>query len=441
MVLFLVLAAALSALSITLIATVESEGTRSVSAVRRDTAFHAAEAGLDDYIAKLVDDPLYYVHYLHPGESTRLAPDGTIVAPGAAWSFGATWTYPSGKNAWRSLNNGYEYNLQVTPPSATQQAIRIVATGRRAGSGNLSEMRAIDSLIRPSSVADFQMLANRDISYGSSATTYGKIYAGIDENGAAHSVWHDGTAYGDIYAEGSVNGSTTLMGGAQTYNSTTIRSVVKNPINFSSFLTSLVDIQRASSAGGVYLDNPSVDGWRLTFQSDGTFRVQSCTRNTGRDIADWAPVCGAVSARTVPSNGAIYAAQSVIVSGVVKGRVTVASNGNVVVCGDITYTSPGNDVLGLVARNDMYVAQWAPTNVSWRAATIAQSGIWRSWSSDGSHGTMTFTGSTATNLGGYMSMFNTRVYQYDQTLLYLPPPWFPTIGDAYTMLLFREVAP
>ena len=52
---------------------------------------------------------------------------------------------------------------------------------------------------------------------------------------------------------------------------------------------------------------------------------------------------------------------------------------------------------------------------------------------------MTFMGSTATAQGGQMSMFDTRNYNYDDSLLYLQPPWFPTIGDAYTVLLFREL--
>ena len=52
----------------------------------------------------------------------------------------------------------------------------------------------------------------------------------------------------------------------------------------------------------------------------------------------------------------------------------------------------------------------------------------------------TFTGSTATYGGGSMGLFNSRVYQYDSTLVYLPPPWFPTIQDAYTVVLSREVA-
>jgi hypothetical protein len=53
---------------------------------------------------------------------------------------------------------------------------------------------------------------------------------------------------------------------------------------------------------------------------------------------------------------------------------------------------------------------------------------------------MPSSGGGCSTSGGFMSMFATaRVYQYDETLLYLQPPWFPTIGDSLTMLLFREL--
>ena len=52
---------------------------------------------------------------------------------------------------------------------------------------------------------------------------------------------------------------------------------------------------------------------------------------------------------------------------------------------------------------------------------------------------MNFTGSTATDLGGFMNMFATRNYNYDTTLMYLQPPWFPVVESAYTVLVFREL--
>src|SRR5581483_10771734 len=185
----------------------------------------------------------------------------------------------------------------------------------------------------------FQMFAAADISYGSTATTYGKIYAGIDNSGNPHSVNHDGTAYGDIYA----------------------------------------DNRNAAGAGGVLQDNTSVDAWWLTFQANGQVLVQSCTKNAGKPIGDAKPTCGAATALTLPANGAIYVGQPVIVSGTVNGRVTIGGASDIYVGGNISYQTDGDDVLGLVASRSVIVPQWAPSTLTWRAATIAQSGTWRSY--------------------------------------------------------------
>jgi hypothetical protein len=314
------------------------------------------------------------------------------------------------------------------------------------------DWRELQVLVRPSSVSDYQMFADADISYGSGATTYGKIYAGIDGNNVPHSVNHDGIAYGDIYAEGNITGAVQMRNGAQKYASGTIRSIIKSPINFNSFLASLIDIRNAAGAGGIVQDVATVDAWKMTFQSNGQVIVQSCMKSSGKPIGDVAPICGAGTPMNIPNNGAIYTGQPVIVSGVVNGRVTIGSASDIYIGGNLSYLQDGDDVLGLVASHSVIVAQWVPTVLSWRAATIAQSGTWRSYGYDPQtrssesdylgdfHLTSaTFTGSTATYGGGSMGLFGTRVYQYDSTLLYLPPPWFPTIQDAYTVVLSREV--
>ena len=440
MVLVVLLLAFVTLVSVTLIDLVRGEAGRSAHSAWSQASYQAAEAGLDDYISKLVDDHAYYLHYVHAAESTRRPPAGADVGAGAAWPYSRTWMYSSGKDTWKKLPNGYEYNLQIAAPSPGALEVHITATGRRTGS--LTDMRAVETLVRPSSIADFQMLANTDISYGPAASTYGKIYAGIDLGGVKHNVDHRGTAYADVYAEGSVTGPPTLMSGAQKYSSGTIRTVIKKPINFQSFLASLVDIQRAATLTGRYFDDPSISAWRLTFVNDGTVNIQTCNQVGSSSVAAVQPTCGTATSYTVPSNGAMFFTQTAIVQGAVRGRVTVASNDKVVIADNIAPVTPGTDVVGLISFNDMIVAEWCPANLTWRAGTLAQNGRWRSWSGGGSHnGTMTFTGSTATNGGGYMSMFTTRVYNYDDTLLYLPPPWFPAVEDAYTVSLFREVKP
>ncbi len=193
--------------------------------------------------------------------------------------------------------------------------------------------------------------------WGTGAITNGKIYA----NG---NIDHDGIATANIYAEGQITGSVTMQNGAQRYDVDTtpnVRSQIKNPIDFTNFLTSFTDIERASQlGGGIYLNDPTRAAWRLTFNAGGTVTIERCNQTGGEDVADVLPTCTAYSTPTVPANGAIYAVQDAIVQGNVKGRVTVASNDDIVVANDISFVTSGEDVLGLVAKNYVYVAKYTP---------------------------------------------------------------------------------
>jgi hypothetical protein len=201
-VLVVFVSALLAMLGVALIERVVSEEKRSAGAVKSQTAFQAAEAGVDDYVSKLVDDHAFYYHYVHPAESTRRSSGGVDVVGFAAWTHSGGWTYPNGADRWKSLPNGYEYNLRVSPPSAGSQADRILATGRRTGS--TTDVRALEVLVRPSNLADFYRLSDDDVDWGEGASTYGKIYVNGD-------VDHRGTAYADIYAEGSITGGPTMV--------------------------------------------------------------------------------------------------------------------------------------------------------------------------------------------------------------------------------------
>ena len=182
---------------------------------------------------------------------------------------------------------------------------------------------------------------------------YGPIYAN-------HNItWSSGgTAYGNEYAVNSITGSVTwqvdpntgvLATGFDGSGTTGYANLFAPPspltqaIDFNSFTTSLSDIASAagdSTGGGIYLDS-SYPTWRLTFNSDGTVTVQGCT---GASPEVTSPSCVAVapSPRPVPTNGAIYSEQDVIVSGTVKGRVTVATPNEVIIGGNIQYEGDGS---------------------------------------------------------------------------------------------------
>ncbi len=411
---------------------------------RRSAAFQAAEAGIDDYIAKLTEDHSYYLHYVHPAESARRNSAGTVVQPNAIWDGSVAWTYPTPWSAWRTLANGYQYSLSVVPPTVGSPNITLTATGRAPGTG---ERRRLEVVVRTGSIADFQMIANADISYGSTATTTGKIYAGIDSSNVRHSVAHSGNIYANVMAENQVTGvsSSRLFNGAKAYDrdsSPTVRAVVQSPINFNQFTETLLDVRAAAQASGVLLENSAVHAWRITFLATGQMTIDTCLRSGSYHVAESTPVCTFNRTVNVPLNGAIYAAQSVVVRGVVDGQATIVSNGDIIIGENVTYEVGGNDVLGLIARNNILMAQWSPSSLTLNAAVIAQTGQYRSYTSSAlKSGTFTHRGAVATNLGGYMSMFTTRVYQYDANLLFLQPPFFPTLEESYSVLGFRELEP
>ncbi len=468
----------LALLSVLLIGMVVSDQkTSNNSAVQAD-ARAAAEAGIDSYVATLLLNNQYYRQYLAPGEATRKSTAtgdtlASVVPPSSptAWASneGTSWTYPNGKDAWADLGNGYSYDLQVTPPqtgSNNTNYLQIVATGKRNGGTATSDKQAIQILIRPASVADFQMLSAASVAYGTDAVTTGKVYS-------LQSVYYCGTAYADVYAESRVYLSSGTCGGgsgnnmvspAKAYDSQTsptIRTMIKNPVNFADFQTSLDDISRAAqNAGGIYLTNPggSVKAWQLTFNSAGTVTYRTCTASQALETTQ--PSCtGSATTKSIPTNGAIYSELPVVIAGgtstcsdpkvgtltnanCVHGRVTVASNGDIIIGDDIGYVTSGSDVLGLMAKNNVWVASWNGNSLTWRGAALAENGYWSEPTSacNGCHsGTMTFTGSSATYSGGAMSMFNNRSYNYDGTLLYLQPPWFPTLPQAYTIVLYRNL--
>jgi Tfp pilus assembly protein PilX len=477
--------AVLTVLSIALIDQVTTESNRAASAVSSDAVYQAAEAGINDYVAKLLDDPQYYDHYVAAGESTRrqctafsngtCTGSGSDSAPGSAWSSGTGWTYPFGKNTRyqgtgaSTLIEGYAYNLMISPPSTQtgreRNYVTVVSTGCQldasgAACNSRVPNRSIEIRVRRTTPADFAFMYGDDQNWGTGAVTYGKVYV-------LGNICHDGIAHGDLMAEGTVNASScrssvSLQDGADIYTPGTtpsIRTVIKKQVPFDSFAVSLTDIKSAAqqySPGGVCgATGPSCFTsagyvWSINFLANGTYQVKRCSSGSGGTAPSG---CGTAMSFSMPANGAIYANQTAIIAypsgSVVNGRVTVASNTDIVVAGNIHYQSEyggaNDDVLGLIGNNHVYVADYSPTVMSWRAAVLAERFNRQSYSCPadgyGPKDTVTFYGSVASNQSGCMTLFDHRNYYDDPVLKYLFPPWYPVIDGAESTVLFREVPP
>lgn len=444
---------------------------QTASSARGDIALEAAEAGVNVYISRLVENPQYWLNYVDSTEDPRIdSTTGGTVNPGSAWTPGHAWTYPSKITTWSTLQNARfgaaKYNIRVfqDPQDANSVFVQSTATIGTA----TPVTKSIVAQISPESIANYQMISNASIAYGSTATTTGKIYSAQD-------VVHQGTAIGAIYAASQVCRNDAFgtnctksdatdpafsVGGA--YDSTTTPSFndkFPTPIDFTTFTSSISNIQAAAKSTGLYLNNTANSAWMLQFLSTGQVRVYPVTNTSDPGTA--IGTLGCPTTYTMPTGNApfyVYSQQPVIIGNgnnltdscgqttgardsVVNGQVTVATPGNLYVGGNISYQGNTNSVLGLIAANNLIISQIAPSTLNWRAATLAQSGQWYTSSTTATKTAMNFTGSIATAQGGYASMFSSRTYNYDQQLQSIRPPLFPTIENSWSIQYWHEVSP
>ncbi len=443
---------------------------------RAEIAIQVADAGVNRYISRLVEDPRYYEHYVDLAEDPRVAPNGTVVQPGSPWTAGVSWTYQAGgPKTWIELQDERygkaAYSLRITPPAAGSDIVTVLSSARADRTSPQPVTRTIQSQIRPTSIADYQMISNATIKYGSTATTTGKLYSAVDIN-------HQGVAKAPAYAAHWTCSSNNFacpsasvppaVFTAGAYNATTVpsfRDQFPMPIDFGQFTSARLDVKDAAAAQGRAFNDPSASAWMIQFLADGRARVFRITGTSdpGASIATNGIGCPVV--HTLPAGKApayFYFEQPVIVSdggtktdncspkgsgprpSVVNGRVTIATKSNVYIGGNTTYAQPGDDVLGLIAGGEVIITAYTPRNLTWRAASLAQSGQWRTYYNTNvgdAHDSMLYIGSQTTFEGGYASMFDAREYQYDDTLKYMRPPLYPILEGSWETFYWREVLP
>lgn len=532
----LILAIALMTLittaSLVVMTLTQGENSKSRRDQNQDGAYQAAEAGTNAYLANMTQDIGFYNTEVAKGEATRTGsidhvahPNNcTVTCNDMTWNpaWGTTWTYPTTQAAraadtgWYtvdtpgvSVNQEYQYLIQVYPPninlaqSEAQLITRIDVTGRPYNSTDYTTWKTIETLLRPSSLADFQAFLATSESYGESAVTTGPIFVGEDNSVPPKkgNLVHDGTAKANLYAEGTVSGSTTYLNGATHYDkNSTPNALCKlnncSPVPFSTFTNYIGTVKSAAdNTGGIDLpttdpnntnlatQSPAykVDVWQLTFNSDGTVTIKACKKfnSTTEDYTGTsAPLCYASTTFPTPKSTLspakfpIYSNTDVIVKGTVHGTVTVASAADIIYGGNTNYVLDGADVLGLEATNNIYIPEWAihstsDGNITVYSAQFSLNGAftadpncnWTGGSNpvgystcDASSSTcnpantctMTINGSSALYGGPngpilMTNMFSDRKYNYDNNLLFLPPPYFPTLPNAFTILVQRQI--
>ena len=274
----------------------------------------------------------------------------------------------------------------------------IRSVGRTLGSGANVRTRQVQAQVRPGSLADFQALSNTSISYGSAATTTGKIYSAVNVN-------HDGTAKGTVYALNRVTGNSSFEGGKyDSLTNPTTAQLYPSGVPFSQFTDDLASIKTTATAQGNLFNDAAAKGWLVQFTAAGTANIWRITSGTSSGLASALPTfttaecnSSATYTKTINNFSVMWFTQPVVIGSsdnpcttsgaldsVVDGRVTIGADDDIYVGGNISYETSGDDTLGLTATGDLIITDYAPSTMTWRAATLSQTGQWRTNGSSGS---------------------------------------------------------
>lgn len=238
-------------------------------------------------------------------------------------------------------------------------------------------------------------------------------------------------------------------------------------------------------SGGCYFDN-SNEGRRLVLKTNGTFdvyRVNSVDATTnsilnfiGRRSNNGASCTTTVNwsnapnsqcqnrnlgggntcqcnpqNENIPDDGVIYVEDNMWLEGQIDSGVTrltlVAGVGTMYLGNnDLTYTSyDGTNILGIIGQQDVEIIRYSQDNLQIDGALIAQAGrVGREHYGWGDHrATITINGAIATKQRyGFAytdgTGYTDRNLNFDNNLLYYPPPYFPT-GTEYSIDLWEEL--
>lgn len=185
----------------------------------------------------------------------------------------------------------------------------------------------------------------------------------------------------------------------------------------------------------------------------GTYAITAYRRNSGGGTCGTCSGQCAPTTYAIPDNGIIFVDNNIWVGGTVSDRKITIAAANSSGTGDIyigenslTYTYfDGRDIIGLVAERNISVVANSQNDLTIDAALLAQSGrVGRDYySSSYNRNRITINGSIATAFRyGFAytdgTGYTTRVLNFDNNLLYYPPPYFPT-GTDYSIDLWEEL--
>jgi len=378
-----------------------------------------------------------------------------------------------------------EFELEITPPTNGTTIVTINSIGRIDSAPGLE--REIRVLMGLPSLARFSAAANADIRFGEGTIVYGQLHSngGVRFDGEAFNIVSSAKEdYNDPdHSGGNEFGVHThvfptdpLPPAAVPVRSDVFRVGRSFPVplvDFGGFTQDLADIKaEAQSPDGYYRGASGRQGWEVVLKTDDTFDLYQIRRVYGPPSGcsssqsgwgTWSVRTRSLTASNVPfpANGVMFFEDHLWVRGQIDtARLMIAAGAfpvnpstykSITINSDLTYTNKdGQDVLGLIAQNNMNVGLYSEDDLEIDAALVAQNGRVGRYYYNYNCGSnyvrqqISLFGMIATNQRyGWAytdgTGYQTRVITYDGNLLYSPPPSFPITASQYDILSWEEV--
>jgi len=463
----LIIMSVVSILLVSILRYTTSQTTFSINRVNRSGSFQVAEAGIYFY--------RWYLAHEISGRTVQQIKDfwQSVNPYGVATPYEADFKDPEGGVIGR-------YKIEVQAPDVNSTIVIVKSTGWMLKDPDVK--RVVQARFRRPSWSESAVLANDNMRFGSGTVVNGKIHSnkGIRFDGVATNVISSAL---DKYDDPDHSGNNEF--GVHTHvnappgsgindsfrsaeappNSVPTRADVfqagrqfpVSSVDFNGVLSDLNFMKSESqiSGHGIYFDNAKCGGStnlgrHIVLKANGTMTV---TKVRGVDPDNGINSEGCSADYTIPGGGVVFVENNAWVEGTINNKkvTIVAANlsggGNKTIyigMNNILYTNfDGRDILGLIGQQDVEVIKDSQNVFTVDAALLAQSGR-VGMSHYGNHkDTITVNGSLATNLRyGFAwtdgTGYATRNLNFDNNLLYYPPPYFPT-GTEYYIDLWEEL--
>ena len=245
-------------------------------------------------------------------------------------------------------------------------------------------------------------------------------------------------------------------------------------VDYNAMTLDLLEMKSIAETNGTYYGPGGNKGYHVVFNSNSTYTLYRVTKlesnrwsyypedgwqYTSHDINKQS----LIGTYAVPANGILFFEDTLWVDGEIRDRVTVAAgkfpdnpstNVDIIINGNITYggVHDGTRSLGAIAQRHVLLPySGIPDVLTLEGAYIAQKGRFgrRHYDSgpDRYKTSITQYGMTASNAipvttwvsgGSFASGFASGSSEYDPSLLYGPPPYFPTTGS-YQFISWERV--